>query len=119
MGISKQQSTRSDGVMERWSNVQNTNTPILHRSNTRTSPASFLLLNNNIPIFVHNCLLLRLNQRGRIQLFDNRRAGYFMPGFETVTSVNLCGQCAVLLAEEYFALTGLCFVDFTTRHLSR
>src|SRR5436309_16024000 len=83
------------------------------------APLRLFRLNNNIPIFVHNCLLLRLNQRGRIQLFDNRRGGYFIPGFETVTSVNLCGQCAVLLAEDYFALTGLCFVDFTTRHLSR
>ncbi|MNC93455.1 hypothetical protein D3C83_100870 [compost metagenome] len=60
-----------------------------------------------------------MNHRGRIQLFDDRRAADAVSGLEAVAIVDLCREQTVLGAEEDFSLAGLCFIDFAAGNLSR
>ena len=80
---------------------------ILPRALPRLAPvASCLLLNDDIPIFIHGGFLLGLNHGRGVQLLDDRGAGDFVARLEKFAVVNLRHQHAMLFAEEDFARAG-------------
>src|SRR4030095_4899133 len=95
-------------------------TPTLQHSNTPTNSASrFFLLDDDIPIVIHFGFLLRMNHRGGVELFDDRRAVELEARLKKIAIKNLRCQRAVFFAEEDFALARLCLLDSSAGLFSR